>query len=86
MDFLERFNKLNDKVKHILVSIVLAFILIVFLGGMLGAVLTAGVGLAKELVWDLKLKNGKPDIFDFGADLAGIGIGYILYSMFDYFL
>ncbi len=87
MEFIGRLlEQLNDKVKHILVSMILAFILMLFLGGMLGAVLTAGIGLGKELIWDLKLKNGNPDIFDFGADLAGIGIGYLLYSIVDFYV
>lgn len=38
----------------------------------------AGVGAAKEIVWDLMLKKGTPELLDFIATAAGGVIGYVL--------
>ena len=67
----------KDKYLHIAVSTALVCVLFPFIGLWHAVLITALIGLSKELIYDKLFGLGNCDIFDFVADLIGIFLGII---------
>lgn len=66
----------EDKLKHIVVSAIIAVALNLFLPWWVAAILTLCVGIGKE-VYDKITGKGNPEWKDLAADLVGILIGVL---------
>ena len=66
----------EDKLKHIVVSAIIAVSLNLFLPWWVAAILTLCVGIGKE-VYDKVSGKGNPEWKDLAADLIGILIGVL---------
>ena len=66
-----------DGLLHIICSIIIISILKLFLPLYIAVIITAAIGLGKELVWDKWLGKGTFDKKDLLADVIGILIGCI---------
>lgn len=66
-----------DGLLHIICSIIIISILKLFLPLYIAVIITAAIGLGKELVWDKWLGKGTFDKKDLFADVIGILIGCI---------
>ena len=64
----------NDKIKHLVVGIVLLFGLAPFLNPLNIFIITVIIAATKEIVWDKWLDKGTPDVYDFLATIAVPGI------------
>lgn len=71
MNILEKFNGLNDKLKHVICGGAIAAAGTIWFDVPTGIVACSVVGAAKELLWDLFLKLGDPDPADFAATVGG---------------
>lgn len=67
----------TDGLLHIVCSSFIAAVLGVFLPVHIAALVTLGVGILKELVWDLAMKRGTAQWKDVLCDVIGILIGII---------
>lgn len=65
----------KDDLLHIVCSIIIISSLKIFFPLWLSAIITFGVGILKELIWDKLLKKGTPDWRDIISDTIGIFIG-----------
>lgn len=68
----------EDKQKHILAGMALAIIAGLLFCPRIGLATAAVIGALKEIIWDLLLKRGTPELLDFVATVAGGVMGYIL--------
>lgn len=66
----------EDKLKHIVVSAIIAVVLNLFSPWWVAAVLTLAIGVGKE-VYDKVTGKGHPEWKDLVADLVGILIGVL---------
>ena len=66
----------EDKLKHIVVSAIIAVALNIFLPWWVAAILTLAIGVGKE-VYDKVSGKGHPEWKDLLADLVGILIGIL---------
>lgn len=68
----------SDKYLHCLVSLLLTILFTAVFGVIVGCILVALIGIAKEYIIDLYLKNTKADIQDIYADGIGIILGALI--------
>ena len=68
----------QDGLAHVLASLVLCAVLGAFLPLWAAVLVTLAVGVAKELVWDLWLKEGTAEWRDMVSDAVGIALGAAL--------
>ena len=66
----------EDKLKHVVVSAIIAVALNLFLPWWVAAILTLAIGVGKE-VYDKVTGKGHPEWKDLLADLVGILIGVL---------
>jgi len=64
-----------DKQKHLLAGLALAIIAGLLFCPLIGLATTAVIGALKEIIWDLLLKKGTPELLDFVATVAGGVVG-----------
>lgn len=74
----------TDGMAHILVSLVICCVLAAFLPIWAAVLITASVGAAKEVVWDLWLKKGSASWHDIICDGIGIVLGAAMAIMFNF--
>lgn len=65
----------QDGMLHIICSSILVGVFDLFLPLWIAVIITASIGVAKEIVWDKLLKKGTFDKKDLIADAVGIVIG-----------
>lgn len=61
----------RDLVLHFFAGVVLGLVGWGLVSPQAGVLLSLVVGAGKEIVWDLFLRRGTPDVADFGLTLAG---------------
>ena len=66
----------EDKLKHIVVSAIIAVVLNLFLPWWVAGLITLAIGVGKE-VYDKVTDKGHPEWKDLAADLTGILIGVL---------
>jgi len=74
-------DDINDKIKHIIVSMFMVLMFAWFVGALMAIAIVAVVGLSKEYIWDRLLRRGKFDYCDLMADFTGILIGVVIYML-----
>ena len=67
----------TDGLAHIVCSAALTAVIGLFMPAWAAAIITAGIGIGKELIWDKLLGKGTFDVKDLAADALGIIIGAI---------
>ena len=72
----------QDGLLHILCSLVLCAVLGAFLPLWAAVLVTLAVGVAKELVWDLWLKEGTAEWRDMVSDTVGIVLGVLIIILY----
>jgi glycopeptide antibiotics resistance protein len=74
-----------DKMQHVVCNMTLLLALLYMTGSLLSAISIAiGVGLTKELVYDLYLDRGTSDIYDMLASTIGVILGIMLVLIFEW--
>ncbi len=68
----------RDKLMHFWAGMAIALAVGVLWGALAGLAAALIIGAAKELIWDLWLKKGTPEWWDFIATGAGGVIGAVL--------
>lgn len=65
----------SDKYLHLIISLLIAFVLTVTFGWVVGGGVTLLIGIFKEAVIDLLIRKQKFDDYDVVADIVGAVIG-----------
>lgn len=68
----------EDKAMHFMACALVAALAGSLLPWWAGAVMALGIGIAKELVWDMWMKRGTASWGDFAADVLGIPVGIMI--------
>lgn len=68
----------SDKYLHLIISLLIAFILTVTFGWVVGVGVTLLIGIFKEAVIDLLIRKQKFDDYDVAADIVGAVIGTVM--------
>lgn len=74
----------QDGMAHLLASLVLCCVLAAFLPLWIAVLVTAAVGVAKELVWDKWLDKGSASWHDISCDGIGIAAGVAMAILFNF--
>lgn len=71
----------SDKYLHLIISLLIAFVLTVTFGWVVGVGVTLLIGIFKEAVIDLLIRKQKFDDYDVAADIVGtvFGIAMAIY-------
>lgn len=60
-----------DKALHFIVGVLLACVLVYFLSPVYVILVSLIVGVLKEIIWDIMLNKGSPEIIDVVYQIAG---------------
>ena len=61
----------TDKLLHFFASATIMAVLAYFLPLVVAFLITFGIGIAKEVIWDKMMKKGTPELRDITADFFG---------------